>query len=154
MMTQDVKRLLVDTNVLVYSSDDLSPLQNLAQQALQKARGLGIDLVISQQILREYLVITTRFSMSKTNASLFQKILGNVKMFQAELTVLAETPAILPRLLALLDEIPTSGKQIHDANIAATMLVHGITHILTGNVEDFQRFSGKIHIVPLMEWIK
>jgi predicted nucleic acid-binding protein len=125
MMTQDVKRLLVDTNVLVYSSDDLSPLQNLAQQALQKARGLGIDLVVSQQILREYLVITTRFSMSKTNASLFQKILGNVKMFQAELTVLAETPAILPRLLALLEEIPTSGKQIHDANIAATMLVHG-----------------------------
>ena len=33
-----------------------------------------------------------------------------------------------------------SGKQVHDANIVATMLAHGVGRLLTFNVADFQRF--------------
>ncbi len=39
------------------------------------------------------------------------------------------------------------GKQVHDANIAATMLAHGITRLLTFNVADFQRFAGLIELI-------
>src|SRR5437773_9652179 len=41
------------------------------------------------------------------------------------------------------------GKQVHDANIVATMLGHGLDHILTHNTADFERFRGLIDVVPL-----
>ena len=42
------------------------------------------------------------------------------------------------------------GKQIHDTNIVATMLVNNIPNILTHNVADFNRFSSEINIIPLI----
>ncbi|HYW41780.1 MAG TPA: hypothetical protein VE959_02915 [Bryobacteraceae bacterium] len=34
------------------------------------------------------------------------------------------------------------GVQVHDARLAASMYVHGVTQLLTVNVRDFQRFTG------------
>lgn len=42
-----------------------------------------------------------------------------------------------------------SGKQIHDANIVATMIAYRIEYLLTHNVVDFERFTSLIHILPL-----
>ncbi len=39
------------------------------------------------------------------------------------------------------------GKQAHDANIAATMLTHGIPRLLTFNAADFRRFDPLIEVV-------
>ena len=41
------------------------------------------------------------------------------------------------------------GKQIHDANIVATMLAYNIPCLLTHNVKDFKRFEGIIEIVSI-----
>jgi predicted nucleic acid-binding protein len=40
------------------------------------------------------------------------------------------------------------GKQVHDARLAALMLAHGITHILTLNGADFARYPGIVPIDP------
>lgn len=58
--------------------------------------------------------------------------------------------ATTAELLNLLREFPVGGKQIHDANIVATMLVHDIDTLVTQNIEDFKRFSGKIGLIPLV----
>lgn len=42
---------------------------------------------------------------------------------------------------------PTRGKQVHDANLVATMLVHGVTRLLTFNAADFRRFGTLIEVV-------
>jgi predicted nucleic acid-binding protein len=34
-----------------------------------------------------------------------------------------------------------SGKQAHDARIVAAMKVHGVTHLLTFNTDDFKRYT-------------
>jgi len=39
------------------------------------------------------------------------------------------------------------GRQVHDANIVATMLTHGETELLTFNEVDFRRFGGLIQII-------
>ncbi len=39
------------------------------------------------------------------------------------------------------------GKQVHDANIVATMLAHGETRLLTFNGGDFHRFDSLIEVV-------
>ena len=46
--------------------------------------------------------------------------------------------------------IPCGGKQIHDVNLAATMLGNEIPKLLTHNVADFNRYSGLIEVVPLI----
>jgi predicted nucleic acid-binding protein len=47
-------------------------------------------------------------------------------------------------------KISSAEKQVHDANITATMLVYGIESLLTHNIADFQRFSHLITVVPLI----
>ena len=39
------------------------------------------------------------------------------------------------------------GKQVHDANIVATMLANGVTPLLTFNAADFRRFGSRIELV-------
>ena len=33
------------------------------------------------------------------------------------------------------------GVNVHDARLVATMLVHGLTHIVTFNIRDFTRYT-------------
>ncbi len=40
------------------------------------------------------------------------------------------------------------GKQAHDANLVATMLVHGVDRLLTFNGDDFKRFESVQIIAP------
>jgi predicted nucleic acid-binding protein len=40
------------------------------------------------------------------------------------------------------------GVQVHDARLAASMIVHGVTSILTFNVMDFSRFTGLTALHP------
>jgi hypothetical protein len=56
---------------------------------------------------------------------------------------------VTERLKDLLARFPTAGRQVHDANIVATMLAYGVDRLLTGNVADLVRFSGVIDLEPL-----
>ena len=53
------------------------------------------------------------------------------------------------RLLALLESTACGGKQVHDANVVATMLAHGIGTIVTINLDDFSRFGRHVNLVGL-----
>jgi predicted nucleic acid-binding protein len=56
---------------------------------------------------------------------------------------------VLDRLLQLLATHQVTGKQLHDANIVATLLEHGVRRLVTFNIGDFQRFADVITLVPL-----
>lgn len=60
-----------------------------------------------------------------------------------------DSPAVLGRLLELARTTTMGGKQIHDANIVATMLAHGINTLFTFNAVDFQRYAGHVNIMSL-----
>ncbi|UBF24522.1 hypothetical protein K9N68_22915 [Kovacikia minuta CCNUW1] len=51
----------------------------------------------------------------------------------------------------MIEQIPTGGRQIHDANIVATMQTYGVQNLLTHNTADFDRFSQVITVLPLIE---
>jgi hypothetical protein len=61
-----------------------------------------------------------------------------------------EGASVTKRLLWLLERVEAGGKQVHDANIVATMLESGVDHILTHNVKDFARFEGYVTVLPLV----
>ncbi len=147
MMT-GVRELFVDTNVLVYASSVASPWHHRADQALQDARRLSIALVLSQQVLREYLAVTTRPNITGGTIPL-PRLLSNIASFRSRFRVLEDTPTVFDALVNLVQAVPVAGKQIHDANIVATMQTHGVHHLLTNNVADFARFSPFTTVVPI-----
>ena len=55
--------------------------------------------------------------------------------------LLPEDESVADRLEQLLRAIGARGKVIHDANIVATVLAHGVGRLLTHNVKDFDRYA-------------
>ena len=58
-------------------------------------------------------------------------------------------PGVMERLVALCREIPVGGRQVHDANIVATMLAHDERQLLTLNTSHFQRYRGQITLASV-----
>ena len=63
--------------------------------------------------------------------------------------ILGDGPAVTNRLVVLCREVPVGGRQIHDANIVATMLTHGERRLLTFNQSDFRRYSALIELMDM-----
>lgn len=144
MATMGDSALFVDTNVLVYANVAESPLHERALGAIQTARKDGQTLWISRQVLREYLVTLTR---PQVFSALPRKtVLNQAQQFIKQFDVAEDTAAVTERLLALLADYRLGGKQVHDANIVATMKACSITTLLTHNVKDFERFAEIIKI--------
>ena len=61
--------------------------------------------------------------------------------------VLEDGLVVTESLIALCREVPVGGRQVHDANIVATMLAHGERRLLTFNVADFRRYGNRIELV-------
>jgi predicted nucleic acid-binding protein len=62
--------------------------------------------------------------------------------------LLPDTPDIYPEWRRLVLAIGVSGRQVHDARLAAVMRAHGVTHILTFNASDFTRYPGITVVHP------
>jgi predicted nucleic acid-binding protein len=150
MKMTGVDRLFVDTNVLIYATNASSPWHGLANAALQEARQLGIELIISTQVLREYLATATRLSGTDSGIP-FADIFENLQTFQSEFTVVEDTRLVAVALENLVRSVAVAGKQVHDTNIVAAMQIYGIRHLLTNNGDDFARFAQFITVVPLKD---
>ena len=73
--------------------------------------------------------------------------LDDVGRMSDEFEILEDGPRVTETLVALCREVPVGGRQIHDANIVATMLAHGERRLLTFNTADFRRYGGRIALV-------
>ncbi|MFQ5570003.1 MAG: type II toxin-antitoxin system VapC family toxin [Rhodothermales bacterium] len=55
--------------------------------------------------------------------------------------ILRDTEEAFERLLSLVQQYDIKGKAIHDAQVVASMLANGVTHLVTYNRSDFQRYG-------------
>jgi predicted nucleic acid-binding protein len=148
-MTALPSRAMLDTNVLLSATDEGRAGHRQAMLILNDWAGGSTTLYASGQIMREYLAVATR-PVEKNGLGLKQAdALANVRALRRRTTLLAEDVGVADRLLSLLDETPCTGKQVHDANVVATMLVHGIDTLITINTADFTRFGRHVRLVPL-----
>ena len=141
---QPTSALFIDTNVLVYANVNEAPQHQAALAAIDQAREDGRVLWISRQVLREYLVTLTRPQAFQDVP--LTTVLEQVRLFQDYFEVADDTDAVTDQLMQLMDDILIGGKQVHDANIVATMLAHGIPTLLTHNGKDFERFEAYVKI--------
>ncbi len=148
MMTVENSPIFVDTNILVYANLAKSPFHLTAKERLRLLSEQGADLWVSRQVLREYLAAMTRRDIL-TEAIPVSFLVADVRYFAGYFQVAEEDSQVTERLLELMEKVPTGGRQVHDANIVATMQVYGIRHLLTHNTVDFKRFSDIITVLPI-----
>jgi len=93
--------------------------------------------------------VTTRPASTQTLSPDYPAILGNIGSFRSAFHVLEDSRLVSEKLGELVQRFSVKGRQVHDANIAATMLKHGLQNLFTHNRSDFVRFSPLITVHPL-----
>lgn len=134
--------LFLDTNVLLHATDGLRPFHEEAQRLITGAVTSGFHLAVSDQVLREYLSVATRPANSSGLGLEAPDAARNVERFSEFTIFLDETEPVAQRLRELVRKLRVSGKRIHDANIAATLLAHRVRFLITEDGSDFTRFGG------------
>lgn len=146
MTTKVADRVVLDTNVLLAATDAGRVEYARAREALDEWPARGTTLYTSGQILREYLSVATRPEQRNGLGLSQPDSVANTRALSGRLRLLEENAKVNARLLTLLDDIGCGGKQVHDANIVATMLVHGVDTLVTINVDDFTRFGKLVEV--------
>ena len=139
---------LLDTNVLLRTVDPRSTQHELAKQSIHQLASRRHRLLITAQTLIEFWAVATRPVEVNGLGWDYEKALGELGEIQKRFPLLPDSPLILQEWLRLLATARFVGKRAHDARLAAVMLAHGVTHLLTFNVEHFQNFPGITAVSP------
>lgn len=134
--------ILLDTNLLLRYANATDPAHPVVTAAVTTLLGKGETLCIVPQNLYEFWVVATRPLASNGLGLSVVECQQMVTGLKAAFPLLSDSPAIFPEWEALVVAYDCKGKVAHDARLVAAMRVHGITHILTFNGADFQRFIG------------
>jgi len=134
-------RYLIDTNVLLRASTPKSAQHASAVQAITRLLSRGEELLLAPQVLVEFWSVATR--PVEVNGYGWPAKEAEVKVAELlrQFPMLPETPAVFPEWLRLVSRHGVLGKQVHDARLAAMMNTHGVPHLLTFNVGDFQPYG-------------
>ncbi len=134
---------LIDTNVLLrvlHSTNTSSPI---AEAVVRKLLSNGHELHATTQNFIEFWNVSThpinKNGMGLSPANAIGLLLKAERLFP----LLPDLPAVYAEWRELVVNYGVSGVQVHDARLVATMLVHGLTHILTFNTSDFARYRSK-----------
>ncbi len=134
-------RLLVDTNVLLRFSDPSNNDGVAVGAAINILRTQGSSLHYCSQNIGEFWNVLTRprnrngFGLTPAQA------MQRVDEFEGRFVLLPDGIEVHREWLRLLSRYEVSGAKVHDAHLVATMLVHGVTRILTFNNADFDRYA-------------
>ena len=103
----------------------------------------------SRQVLREFLAAASRPGfLVPPPPSPF--LAGLIEDFETRFRIAEDDREVTALLLELIANPGARGRQVHDANIVATMLHHGIPNLLTHNTSDFERYRPWITVLPLV----
>lgn len=140
--------VVVDTNVLLAATDRSRAAHATATAFLNNDER---RLALTPQIVREYLVVSTRpvevngFGLAGADA------VANVKQFLDDMVLLSEDAVTTAGLVDLIGDYAVAGKQVHDANVVAVALAHGASAIVSDGVRHFARFDDLIAIENLLD---
>lgn len=139
---------LLDTNILLRSSDPTSPSQALADISVTRLLSRNDRLYITSQNIVEFWVVATRPAQVNGLGWSVQKTRTEIEQILSQFPLLEETPEIFPYWFNLVTTYQLQGKRVHDARLVAVMLTYGITHLLTFNPDDFRSINEIVVVQP------
>lgn len=127
-----MNKILVDTNVLIYSIDEDSKYFDSAQKIFSEE----LELYTTSKNLSEFLTVVTRFSQ---NSLSLKEALLVIEDFINTMTILYPTKETFLVFRDLLKKYQPVGLQIHDYEILSIGLANQIDTVATFNEKDFKK---------------
>ena len=129
----------VDTNVLLRWVQPVDIEYSAAKLAVKHLESAGCDLYYTSQIFAEFCNVLTRPSRNNGYGLTPTQAQERAIEIEAAIRILPDHPAIHRESRRILVIHNISGVQVHDARLAAAMLVYCVKRILTFNTRDFAR---------------
>jgi predicted nucleic acid-binding protein len=140
--------VLVDSNVLIRWLQPRDPAFPVIEASIARLAQSGAVLCYTSQNLGEFWNVLTRPAARNGYGMAPEEADRQARQVEARFRLLADNPAVHLEWRRLLVVHNVSGVQVHDARLAAAMLVHGVQRILTLNQSDFARFDGIEALLP------
>jgi predicted nucleic acid-binding protein len=137
-----------DTNVAARRVLTADPLHPLIRSAVDTLLLAGDRIFITAQSLIEFHALATRPLSANGLGLTPAEANAQARDMEVVFPLLEETPAIYLHWRTLMGSHEVRGRQVYDARLAAVMLAHGVTHLLTPNPTHFQRFGGITVVEP------
>lgn len=122
---------LVDSNILIRLVHRSDPMHSDAQNAYRMLRQQGEMLCIVPQNLIEFWAVATRPTNANGLGLTIAEALHESSLLKSLFILQPDTPAIFLEWEKLVVKYQVMGKQVHDTRLAAAMIAHQITHLLT-----------------------
>jgi predicted nucleic acid-binding protein len=139
---------LLDTNILLRLAQPGGPYDQVVTTAVERLVAEGATLFYTLQNAAEFWNVRTRprerngLGLDITEAD------RRLLLIERKLLLLPETKAAYSEWRRIIIECRVSGVQVHDARLAAVMYLNHVSHLLTLNPKDFERFEGIAAVRP------
>jgi predicted nucleic acid-binding protein len=140
--------VLLDTNILGRMIEVRHAQHRIAHDAADALGRRGDAPCLVPQVLYELWAVATRPTAANGLGFTPNQAAAELARLQGIFPLLPDTPDIFPEWQRLVVVHQVSGKPAHDARLVAAMAVHGVTHILTFNTQDFARYPGIAALDP------
>jgi predicted nucleic acid-binding protein len=134
--------VLIDTNILLRLAQPRHSQYPVASAAVAGLRKQNSDLCLAPQNLVEFWAVATRPLANNGLEMTSAAVAGEIRKLRRLFHLLEGVPGVADTWERLVGKHLVLGKQAHDANLVATMLVHGVYRLLTFNGDDFKRYQG------------
>jgi len=140
MITSEVS--LLDTNILVYAADEMSPFHQAARTLREKGLRGEILLCICPQVLNEFFATVTNPQRVNNPRTQNEARLEMEKYFLSKnILKIYPGPDVIERTLDFLKRYEVTRQEIFDLQLVATMLSNNVTRLYTYNKDDFTKFK-------------
>jgi predicted nucleic acid-binding protein len=141
-------KFLVDTNILTRIADPAHAMHQQALDAVTLLMQQGHKLHVVPQGLYEFWVVATRPESVNGLGKTAAEALSDLTNLKGLFLWLDDSPLVYGVWEGLVAETPVLGKNAHDARFVAAMSVHGLSHLLTFNTQDFRQYPGITVVAP------
>jgi hypothetical protein len=142
--------VVLDTNILGRMAEPAHPQYQIALDATDALRKRGDIPCVIPQTLYEFWVVATRPVTQNGLGLTAPQAQSELARIESLFPLLPESAAVYAEWRRLVTTHQITGKPAHDARIVASMMIHGVSHVLTFNTGDFSRYSGITALEPAL----
>lgn len=140
---------LIDTNILIRLASRDDPLRQVSLDALRKLRSRNEVLCYTPQVLGEFWNVCTRPVTARGGLGLsLRETEQKVRLIERYFVLVPDNLATFQEWRRLVASYSVTGVAVYDAKLVASMVVHGLTNLLTFNSDDFKRYTNITVVNP------